>query len=497
MIKIIKSNVQFLYNLTEQEKAKIKQDLTLVNPNYYKAKRYSKYNNVNIPKYVFYYRESKDHLVVPSGYKVPFEHEVIEDNRIEVTVPYPKINIKLRATQEEARKAYLDDTDKGMIVLPTGKGKTILAIYLAHNLRQKTLVIVHKDDLVHGWQKDIKFCFGEDFDVGLIKARSRKVGEQITIATIQTLVRLSKEEFEELTKTFGMVIVDECHHIGARVFDLVNEFYANYKLGLSATPERNDGLDRVMNFYLGEIAYQFELKEGETDKDILPVKVLVKNSNIKYRPKVKVVINNKEEELFIDQIPYKQRPRISHHTIDNLVVTNKEYMKMVLDDVVSEYNKGRNLILFFTQKEHCRLYFDSLVNEYKISKEKIQLYYGDATESKAEMKRKAESGEVRITIATYSIATEGTNVKAWEVAFLVSSINNGKNTEQAIGRIRRTKEGKINPVLVYDYRHPYVYSINGHGRTRDMRYRKLNFKVKYLDDNIFVRGFSSRKGLFR
>ena len=107
----------------------------------------------------------------------------------------------------------------------------------------------------------------------------------------------------------------------------------------------------------------------------------------------------------------------------------------------------------------------------------MQLYYGDAKESKDEMKRKAETKEVLITIATYSIATEGTNVKQWEVAVLVASINNEKNVEQAVGRIRRTKEGKISPVVVYDYSLPNVYTISRHIYTRMRRYHKLMFKI--------------------
>jgi superfamily II DNA or RNA helicase len=106
------------------------------------------------------------------------------------------------------------------------------------------------------------------------------------------------------------------------------------------------------------------------------------------------------------------------------------------------------------------------------------MYYGDAKESKEEMKKKAESKEVLVTLATYSIATEGTNVKQWEVCFLVSSINNEKNTEQAVGRIRRSKEGKISTAICYDYMHPEAYTVSGHIYTRKRRYKKLHFTIK-------------------
>lgn len=132
-----------------------------------------------------------------------------------------------------------------------------------------------------------------------------------------------------------------------------------------------------------------------------------------------------------------------------------------------------------------------------VPQDQILLYYGDAKESKEVMKKKAENKEALITLATYSIATEGTNVKAWEVCFLVSSINNEKNTEQAVGRIRRSKEGKINPVLVYDYLLPNVYSIGTkHFYTRNTRYKKLGFTVTRINDKGQTMTTNKRKSMF-
>ena len=109
-----------------------------------------------------------------------------------------------------------------------------------------------------------------------------------------------------------------------------------------------------------------------------------------------------------------------------------------------------------------------------------------------EVLEKAEKTRKYITLTTYAKATEGTNVKQWEVEFLVSSINNEKNTEQAVGRVRRTKEGcKISPVLIYDYRTPRVYSVSAHGKTRDARYRQLRFEQEGVkkSSGLFSRGY--------
>ena len=93
------------------------------------------------------------------------------------------------------------------------------------------------------------------------------------------------------------------------------------------------------------------------------------------------------------------------------------------------------------------------------------------------MLKNIESGKTRITFTTYSIAKEGTNVKAWDTAFLVSSINNGKNVEQSIGRVRRTKTGKKSYATVFDVRYPQAYALKNHKWERDKRYKMLKCSI--------------------
>lgn len=286
-----------------------------------------------------------------------------------------------------------------------------------------------------------------------------------------------------------------CHHCPASSYKVVSRFMPRYRLGLSATPERTDGLDHIMNLYYGGLCYKY--KNSGEEKDILPVKVKRVTVPIYFNP-ICEYVNGKYEiidfhasrekglrynEVRISDIPYDRRPKISYLTIDDFVVRNEIYKEAVCSNILLEYYKGRNIVAFFTQKEHCRIYYDYLAKE--VGEENIQIFYGDSRESNVEILDKAERGEVRITLATYAKSTEGTNVKAWEVAFLVSSINNEKNTEQVAGRIRRTKEGKINPAILYDFRLPYVYSFSSHGNTRDRRYSKMGF----IEKTPFSRGY--------
>ncbi|MBP3887953.1 MAG: DEAD/DEAH box helicase family protein [Cellulosilyticum sp.] len=503
----------FITDLTKEQCDSIKQDLTFDNPEFLNAKRYSRIDPryITIPKTISYYHEGtyeqggeeKRYISVPMGvdlYKYTDDIKFIECRKT-TDVKFPQFQLDLRQVQAEAEKVYLENQGnpykpKSLIQLPTGKGKTILALHIAKTLGQKTLVLVHKNDLVTGWQKDIKQCFGDEIKCGLIKAKSRIIGEQITISTVQTLSRLGEPVKSALFTAFGLVIVDEVHHIGSNVFNILNEFQSRYKLGLSATPKRTDGRNYVFDLFLGGLAYRYV--PTKDDEDILPVTVRVRNSRAKYLPflhegKVFNSADFSEKELpkkinYIEDMPYKSRPKIPFLIIDSHLVESPRHLVQVCHDILTNYRLGKSCIAFFTQKEHIRQYYRYL-SRY-VPKEEIITYYGDAKEKDDAMLEKAESKKALITLATYSKATEGTNVKAWEVGFFVSSINNSKNVEQAVGRIRRSKEGKKEAIL-YDYRFNDSYSVSRHGITRDKTYKTLGFTIegKTMKKGYFNRGY--------
>lgn len=453
-MKIKKFNRLFLQGLNSEQSEKIKESLTYDNPKYLQAKRFSGYKNIRIPPYITYYTEEKGVLSVPIGfnYKEIIGEQPFEDLRVEPKVTYPEFLFDLRHDQKVAEESYFDEINNNsefprcLLQLGTGKGKTVLALHIAFRLSVKTLVLVHKDDLVVGWKKDIEKFFGGKIDTGLIKAKSRKVGEQITIATVQTLSKMGEEELSQYTSQFGLVVMDECHRVGINIFNVIDKFGSKYKLGLSATPIRSDGLDFVFKLFFGGIGYKHVIEEG--DEDICNCEVRKIRSNYVYKPFVvgnQQIFNEEDfkgkmpkEFIYLEDIPYKKRPRLMYSTVDNLAVTSNKTKVVVCKKIIEHFREGHSIIAFFNQKEHINIYYRYL-SRY-IPSEKIALYYGDSKESSQSLMEKAESKEVLITLATYAKATEGTNVKSWEVAFLVSSLNNRKNLEQATGRIRRKKK---------------------------------------------------------
>ena len=519
-MRVIKTNRQYIYDLTQEQRDTVKEALTFDNPAYKQAKRYSRSKYITIPPYLTYYDEfsvrqddmRRKVLSVPLGVDIKkllkVENLVVEDGRVEVNTNYPKFKLDLRNDQKIASQHYLNelsqsDYPKSIIQLPTGKGKSILALYIAQHLKQKTLILVHKDDLVVGWTKDIKLCFGDDIEVGLIKAKSRRVAKQITIATVQTLSKMSDEELSQYTQQFGLVVQDECHHVGLNIFNIIDKFESKYKLGLSATPTRSDGLNFVFDLFFGGLCYKHIVTDD--DEDICGCEVRVLDSNFKYDPFVhgNQVFNYHDfdpEDLpdniqLVKDMDYDKRPRIPHLTMDDEAVKSPKTKVMVCKKIIEHYKQGHSIIALFTQKEHIDLYYRHLCRY--VPKDKIMLYYGDSKEKSDVMMKKAETKEVLITLATYAKATEGTNVKSWEVEFLVSSINNAKNVEQATGRIRRRKDGKLSPVIVYDIRYSGCYSLVNHYNTRHSTYKKLKYDIKDLKAvttntkrSMFSRGYN-------
>lgn len=514
--KVTVSN-RVLLKTSGEEQIKIKDMLTFDNPAYVNAKRFSRYASISIPRYLTYYEVSKGGISVPVGFDyVRFinDDDIVLDNRITNAVTYPKFMLTLRDTQVEATDAYLKlnkekGSAKGMIKMPTGKGKSIVGIYLAQALKQKTLVIMHKTDLIRGWKKDIELCFDGKVKCGIIGNGKKEVGEQITLATVQTLNRYLEQDLKALTDEFGFVIIDECHHCPSSSYDLINEFKSRYKLGLTATPERSDGLAALMTLFLGDFC--FECSADAQDGDILPVDVNIRKPDAYFNPvysvrkgarnqKVYSVVNYNADrnyklndgEIRFTSIPYKSRPKISYMDIETQVLFQKDFVKTVVQDVKECVDKGKSCIMFFRQKEHCVAYLNILKRN-GIDEDTLQIYNGDCTKSELETAlTRAENKDALVTLTTYSKSTEGTNVKAWEVAFLVGSLNNGKSVEQAVGRVRRIADGKAQRATVYDYNLSDVAILSGHIKTRIKRYQKLGFRFMNNSQNrqkLFGRGY--------
>lgn len=500
---------QEVTGLNPDEEKVLKEALTFDNPAYAKAVKYGKSGFISKPEHLYYYARHGNVFEVPLGvdldsilpkagfkYQSCIDHRFIWEAKRGVNI-FPEFCLELREDQKKAAAAFQKRFSltsygfpcTGIIQMPTGKGKTILGIYLARYFNQKTLIMVHKDDLVLGWKEDIKQCFNGLADVGIIKAKKRETGKHFTIATVQTLARMTDDELSKYTSQFGMVIQDEVHHIGASTFNIVDKFSSLIKLGLSATPSREDGLSHVFNIYYNGIVYNH--KYVKDDKDISNVKVYLRVSPVHFYPYVNSRKKGKEDYVLnyfdyegktlpdgyasIDSYPSSKRPVVPYAGIDTYIMHDMKFKVLLGKDIISHFKQGHSCLVLFKQKESVDLYYNYLKRY--IPGNFLMKYYGDSKEKTSILLKRAENREVLVTLATYSKTSEGTNVKAWEVLFLASSVNNAKDVKQSLGRIRRKAENKLKTVLVYDYCQKDVYGFSKHVFTRVAAYNELKCEI--------------------
>jgi len=160
-----------------------------------------------------------------------------------------------RPYQQEALDAWLAAERRGVVVLPTGAGKTQVAVMAIERVQRATLVVVPTLDLVRQWYDLLRACFGEP--IGLIGGGDHDV-QPITVSTYDSAYL----KMEHLGARFGLIVYDECHHLPSAAYALSAKLaLAPFRLGLTATPEREDGREADLEHLVGPTVYRRDIVE--------------------------------------------------------------------------------------------------------------------------------------------------------------------------------------------------------------------------------------------
>lgn len=148
---------------------------------------------------------------------------------------------KLRSHQQKSVEAAAKK-DFGVIVSPPGSGKTIMGLKIIANKKQPAPIVVHRRFLLDQWRERIQaFLSIPKHEIGIIGKGLAKNGKQITVATVQSLPK----QLDQLQDTFGLILVDECHHIPAKSYrNTLDKLPTYYLYGLTATPFRKYNDDK-------------------------------------------------------------------------------------------------------------------------------------------------------------------------------------------------------------------------------------------------------------
>lgn len=365
------------------------------------------------------YRESVNKFYLPRFYGIQlfgndYDIKIQSGNDINVS-----FNGSLRDYQETIVNKYVNyvgNIGGGLLEIDTGLGKTVIALNILSRLKKKTLIIVHKEFLMNQWIERIHE-FLPNINVGKIQGKVIDIeNKDVVIAMLQSL---SMKTYDDTVfSSFGLSIIDEVHHLGAEVFcQAFLKFNTTYCLGLSATMTRKDGLTKVFKMFIGDIIH-VEKRELSTS---LTVKA------IEYY--------NSDEEFNEMKYNFKGDPLYS--TMISKLCNFNHRSEFIIQVIENEFkiNPDQQMILLAHNKSLLQYLYDSITFR-KINT--VGFYVGGMKE--AELK---ESETKKVILATYSMASEGLDIKTLTTLFLASPKT---DIIQAIGRILRTKH--IKPLVL-------------------------------------------------
>lgn len=157
--------------------------------------------------------------------------------------------------QSEAVRAWLEAKGRGVVVLPTGAGKTFVAMLAIASRKRSSLVIVPTLDLMSQWHDALEAAFGGT--VGLLGGGYHDI-EHLTVSTYDS----AHLHMDRIGNRFGLVIFDECHHLPSDAYATAARMcIAPFRLGLTATPERNDGREALYDELVGPVCYRRDITE--------------------------------------------------------------------------------------------------------------------------------------------------------------------------------------------------------------------------------------------
>ena len=263
MRAIIDSEIR-LTGLTSAQRAEIQRRLTFDNPAYAQAQSAGR-RTWGIDRHVHAFRVEGADLIVPWGCRYWLSDidpaGEVQDNGWMVPAEIDS-SVELRDYQTKALHDLIS-AGGGVLIAPTGAGKTTIGIALAAAFELRTLVLVRNVTLAEQWIEAIRKQTG--CEAGLLGAGKDDDGHQFTIGVVQSLVK-----HPEWGRGYGLLLVDECHAVpGAQVMRVLAAVNAKYRFGLTATPIRRDGMEGLLYSVLGPIAHQIT----EVGDAVLPVKV--------------------------------------------------------------------------------------------------------------------------------------------------------------------------------------------------------------------------------
>jgi superfamily II DNA or RNA helicase len=330
----------------------------------------------------------------------------------------PLRELPLRGYQEAAVDKLAKVT-QGTVVIPCGGGKTRVGMGAIARLRTPTLILVHTLDLAEQWLGELRDKLG--VAAGLIGDGEEQLAP-VTVAVIQALVRWEPTKLDAFLRGFGLLILDEAHHVAASTFhSVVDRCPARYRLGLTATPEREDGLTALLDLFLGAPLVVV------THEELVAAGVLTV-------PEIRSVETD---------FTYPYTGAEDYAPMLAAVASDGARNRLIVDAVTREARAGHVCLVLSGRIDHCERLAEGiaaggvsaavLTGEVKRERRKVLL-------------DEARAGKLSVLVAT-SLADEGLDLPRLSRVFLAYPGRARGRTVQRLGRLMRPHADKQDAAL--------------------------------------------------
>ncbi len=354
----------------------------------------------------------------------------------------------LRPEQAVAAEAMLRH-ETGVLSATTAFGKTVLAAWLIAQRGVNTLVIVHRQQLLEQWIERLSTFLGLPArQIGRLGGGRKKLTGALDVALVQSLVR--KGEVNDCVANYGHVVVDECHHLSARSFELVaRRAKAKFFTGLSATVARKDGHHPIIFMQCGPVRYRVDAKQQAATRPFTH-SVLVRPTGFR------------DEGISHGAKCVSGNPRQEFQRLYDALWRDEKRNALICADVLSAVREGRSPLVLTERTEHLNLLAERLARE---SIRVIALRGGMGRKALREaLDRLSDSpGQVdvasatrtcpgggRVVLATGRYIGEGFDDPQLDTLFMALPVSWRGTVAQYVGRLHRLHEGK-RAVRVFDY----------------------------------------------
>jgi len=412
---------------TETQQAIIRQKLTIINPKYQAAKRYSRWVGKKLKPKLFFFRDSGKRLIFPRG----FANQAVQLCR-QVTGTLPAIidhrrrlqeidlyfNGTLRPYQQQAVDAVLKHSF-GVLEAGTGSGKTVMALKVIAERKQPTLIIVHNKELLYQWRERIE----QFLDIEAGQAGDSKYDIQpVTVAIVNT----ARKHLDSLPSQFGQIIVDECHRVPASLFtDVVNSFDCYFMLGISATAfRREDGMTQIIYTYMGDRVHAVNPR-------------VLAESGAVIRP-----------EFIQKQTEFKYGFQGDYAKLIKALAANDKRNSLIADDVAQIVNAGHKgtVLIVSDRVAHCEMLQRKLELQ---GIESVLLTGRVPSEERTRIVEEVQKGAIHVLISTLQLIGEGFDCPGLTTLVLSTPIKFEGRLLQVAGRIMRPSENKKAQIIDY------------------------------------------------